>query len=85
MGTTLWQIPAKSPDLNPVERFWGWLRKKLRAMDLANAVAKRHALGRMAYIARVKRVLKTMKAQRVASACAKGLRRVCMEGAATRG
>ena len=31
---TLLHIPARSPDLNPVELFWSWLRKKLRRMDL---------------------------------------------------
>ena len=78
-GIQLWQIPAKSPDLNPVERFWSWLRRKLRAMDLADAIAKRPVLGKTAYTLRVKRVLKTKKAQSVAAACAKGLRKVCRE------
>jgi hypothetical protein len=87
---TLWKIPAKSPDLNPVERFWAWLRKKLRSMDLADAMAKRRVLGRTAYTARVRRVATSKTAQRVAAACARGLRKVCQEvvakkGAATRG
>ena len=30
----LWDVPPKSPDLNPVEMFWGWRRRKLRLMDL---------------------------------------------------
>jgi transposase len=25
----MWHIPPRSPDLNPVEKFWGWLRKEL--------------------------------------------------------
>eukprot|EP00973_Karenia_brevis_P045833 6348461-Karenia_brevis.AAC.1 len=25
----LWKIPKHSPDLNPAERFWSWMRKKL--------------------------------------------------------
>ena len=84
----LWKIPPKSPDLNPVERFWAWLRKKLLAMDLQDAVRKKKVLGKAAYAARVKRVLKTKKAQNVAAACAKGLRKVAREvvrrkGAAT--
>ena len=33
---SLWDVPAKSPDLNPVEMFWGWLRRKLRLMGLAD-------------------------------------------------
>ena len=27
----LWDMPAKSPDLNPIEKFWAWVRKQLRA------------------------------------------------------
>ena len=30
----LWAVPAKGPELNPVEMFWGWLRQKLRTLDL---------------------------------------------------
>ena len=30
----LWPVPPKSPDLNPVEMFWSWLRRKLRDLDL---------------------------------------------------
>ena len=75
----LWDLPARSPDLNPVELVWAWLRKKLRAMDLADAVAKRPVLGKTAYVARVRRVLKTKKAQLVAASCAKGLKKVCRE------
>jgi len=29
----LLHIPPKSPDLNPVEKFWGWVRKRLHKMD----------------------------------------------------
>ena len=35
----LWGVPPKSPDLNPIEMLWGWLRKKLRLMDLAESIA----------------------------------------------
>ena len=45
----------KSPDLNPVEMFWGWLRKKLRSMDLEDLRKKRRPLGKTAYTARVNR------------------------------
>ena len=37
----LWHIPAKSPDLNPAEKFWSWLRRRLRAMDSADLSARR--------------------------------------------
>ena len=75
----LWKIPAKSPDLNPIERFWGWLRKKLRSLDLKDAVAKKPTLGKAAYISRVRRLVKTKAAQTVAANCAKSLRKVCRE------
>ena len=47
-------IPSRSPDLNPVERFWGWTRKRLRAMDLADLNKKRPPIGKTALKARVK-------------------------------
>ena len=86
---TLWQIPAKSPDLNPVEKFWGWLRKRLRALDLKDMVAKRPPMGKLAHRVLVRAVCRSRKAQRVAAACARGLRKVCREvirkgGAASR-
>ena len=84
------KLPAKSPDLNPVEKFWAWLRKKLRALDLKDAVSKRAVLGKTAYRERVRRVLKSQKARTVAKNCALGLRKVCKQvvqsgGIATRG
>ena len=76
-GVKLWHIPPRSPDLNPVERFWSWLKKKLRGMDLADAVDGRPLLGKMAYKARVRRVIKSKKAQDVAKSYANSLRNVC--------
>ena len=84
-SVSLWRIPPHSPDLNPVERFWSWLRRKLRAMDLNDAVACRPALGKQAYVARVRRVLKTKKAQTVAANVAKGLRNTCRAVLAAKG
>ena len=52
-GIALWSVPPKSPDLNPVEMFWGWLRKKLRSMDLEDLRKKRRPWGKTAYTARV--------------------------------
>ena len=84
-GVSLWHIPAKSPDLNPVEVVWSHLRKKLRAMDLADAMAKRPVLGKMAYKARVRRVVMTQKFQKTAGNCAKRLKKVCREVVAKKG
>ena len=71
------KLPAKSPDLNPVERFWAWLRRALNRMDLADLVNKRPVPGRMAYKQRVVRLLKTPKAQTVAKNIFNGHTKVC--------
>ena len=76
-GIKLWKIPAKPPDLNPIERFRSWLTKKLRSMDLADALKGRPVLGKTAYRERVRRVLKSQKAQAVAKNQANTLRKVC--------
>ena len=76
---SLWTVPPKSPDLNPVEMFWGWLRRKLRLMDLEDLRKKRRPLGRTAYTARIKGVLKSQKAQTVAKNFARRLRQACKQ------
>ena len=86
----LWHIPAKSPGLNPAEKFWSWLRRKLRAMDLADLSARRAPMQKCTLRTRVRNLLQTQQAKRAAGNCASGLRRVCREvvrlrGAATRG
>ena len=86
----LWHIPPRSPDLNPVEKFWGWLRKRLRAMDLADLKAKRRPIQRTALKARVRRLVQTERAKAVAKNFVVGLRQVSAEvvrkkGAASRG
>ena len=72
-----WRLPARSPDLNPVEQVWAYLRKQLRAMDLKDATAKKPTLGKMAYTARIRAVMKSKKAQDMASRCALGLKKTC--------
>ena len=86
----LWHIPPRSPDLNPVEKFWSWLRRKLRQMDLDDLVAKRPPATKTKLQSRVRALCETNKAKQVAGNCVKGLRKVCLEtlkkkGAATRG
>ena len=66
VAVELWYIPPLSPDLNPVEKFWGWMRKRLRAMDLADLAAGRRAVKKTALKARVRNLLKTQKAKEVA-------------------
>ena len=67
------------PDLNPVEKFWEWLRRKLRVLDLKDAVAKQPILSKSAYRERVHRVPKSKQAQTSAANCALGLRKVSKE------
>ena len=76
-GAVLWKIPAMSPDLNPIERCWAWLRRKLRRMDLADAVAGRRPLSNDEYKARVRRLVHTQKAQSVGTNQARLMVKVC--------
>jgi len=76
---SLWGVPPASPDLNPVEKMWSWLRRRLRSLDLDDLRKRRRPLGKMAYIARVRSVSRSQKAQRVGSNCAKSLRKTCLE------
>lgn len=83
-------IPRRSPDLNPIEKFWGWLKKELRRLDLQDLKRGRGVLGKTAYRARVRVVLKKKKTQQVAARLSGQLYSACKEvikkkGAATRG
>ena len=78
-------MPPRSPDLNPIERYWAWLRRKLRLMDLQDLHLRRPRLGKTAYKARIRAVCKSPKSQDVAAACFKGLRKVCREVVRKRG
>ena len=73
----LWPIPPRSPDLNPVERFWSYLRRRLRAMEMKDFVANKPVLTKAQYKVRVQNLLKTKKVQTAAANCALGLRKVC--------
>ena len=89
VGVHLWHIPPRSPDLNPVERFWSWVRRRLRAMDLADMKAKRSPVQKTALKARVRALLRTVKARTVAKNIFQSLHKTCREvvkkkGAATR-
>ena len=74
-----WKLPAKSPDLNPIEKYWAWIRKRMRAMDLADLAAKRPALGKTAYKARLMRLVKTAEAKAIAGRTFRNLRKACQE------
>ena len=70
------------PDLNPIEKFWGWLRRELRRRDLKDLQEKRPPLSKTAFRARVRTVLRSQKAHRAASKFARGLLNVCKEAKA---
>ena len=70
---SLMKLPSKSPDLNPVEKLWGWMRKRLRACDLADLSAGRPVLGKTAYRERIKRLMRSQAAQTVAKQFFKNL------------
>ena len=76
-NVTLWQLPPKSPDMNPVERFWGWLRKQLLLKDLADLQARRPVLSPTAYKARVRGIMRTKMASTRAAKFVGDFRRVC--------
>ena len=78
-------IPKRSPDLNPIESFWGWLRRRLRVLDLKDLQNGRQPMGKTAYKKRVKVVLRSEKAQAVARAKFKAFKKVCMEVARKHG
>ena len=62
----LWSASPRSPDLNLLETFRGWLRRALGSIDLEDLCKKRHPLGKTAYIARVKGALRSAKSEAVA-------------------
>lgn len=73
----LWHIPARSPDLNPVELYWAKVRAWLRAMDLADLQAGRPPVQKAGLKERVRRVLKSAKAKATAKHIFQSLRKRC--------
>jgi transposase len=89
-GITLWFIPPRSPDLNPIEKFWSWLRRELTRRDLQDLKNGNRVLAKPEYTKRVQAVLRTRKAQEVAANCVRGFRKTCQkisdsQGAAVKG
>jgi hypothetical protein len=64
---------------------WAWLRVQLRRLDREDLVAKRPPIQRTAFQARVRNLLATQAAQRVASRIAGGYRKKCLEIVAKKG
>ncbi|CAE7257144.1 unnamed protein product [Symbiodinium sp. CCMP2592] len=84
-GITVWPVPASSPDLNPVERFWAWLRKRIHHLDREDLRQKRPPIGMLAFKARVRAILSSRRAQSVAARIAGGLKKTCKEVIAKKG
>ena len=81
----LWQVPAKSPDLNPVEKYWSYLRRRLRDMDLDDLAKGKPAATKTQYRRRIRSIGQTQGAKRVARNLIKGLRNVCLQVRERRG
>ena len=84
-GVELWHVPPRSPDLNPVERYWGWLRARLRAMDLADLKEGRKPVRAAALKARVRSIVQSQRANDVARSHVLSLRKTCEEVRRKRG
>ena len=79
------KLPARFPDLNPVEKMWGWARKKLRKRDLADLSAGRRILGKTAYRQRIRSLLNSATAQHVAAKFFKRLHKTAINVSAAKG
>ena len=75
----LWKIPPSSPDLNPVEKMWAWVRKQVVRMDLQDLRAGKPAVTRLGLKFRLQRLLRARKAHATARNIALGLKKVCRE------
>ena len=76
-GVNLWHIPPRSPDLNPVERFWNWVRKEMRKQDLQDLLAKRPVIGETFYKQRLLALLRSPRARVVAINTFNSLPKTC--------
>ena len=56
-------LPARSPGLNPVEKMWGWVGRQPRIMDLRDLSNGVPLLRKTMYPERIKRRLRSQKAQ----------------------
>ena len=78
-SVSLWKIPAHSPDLNPIEKFWAWSNRELRHRDLADLKSKAPPLTKTKYMERVKQVLQTQKAANKVASIIRGFRQTLKE------
>ena len=71
------KLVVNSLDLNPVEKFWGWVRKRLLELDLENLNKKRCIPSKQQYKKRVLQICNSKAAKTVANNYLLGLRNVC--------
>ena len=74
---SLWHVPARSPDINIIEKYWSYLRPELRRRDLNDLVKKRPPLGKMAYRQRILAICRLPKSNEVAANIFKSFMKVC--------
>ena len=67
------------PDLNPVELFWSWLKKKLREMDLEDLRGGRPPITKSGMKRRVRALLRKPETKRIAQNMFDKLRSKCVE------
>ena len=66
----LWEVPPKSPVLDPIEMSWAWARHQLRLMVSEDMRLGRAPLGKAAYTRRVEALVRRQKAQTATKQCA---------------
>ena len=64
---------------------WAWLRRRIRAKDCEDLRRRRPPIGKMAFKARLRSMLASKRAQRVAARIAAGFRTTCREVVAKQG
>ena len=69
-------IPASPLGLNPVDKFWGWLRQRLLEQDLEDLNKRRDVPGKQQYKNRVLQICNSKAAKTVANNYLLGLRNV---------
>ena len=89
-GVQVRVLPPYSPDLNPIEKYWSWLRRHLQKMDLEDLTKRKKVPSKTEYKARVRSVMQTNKSQEVAENIMQNFRKHCEKvknagGAAVKG
>ncbi|CAE7600419.1 unnamed protein product [Symbiodinium sp. CCMP2592] len=84
-GLSAWRVPPSSPDLNPVEKMWAWLRRRIRQKDREDLRKRRPPPGKAAFKLRIRNMLASKTAQDVAARIAGSFRKTCRDVVARKG